>query len=78
MNFYDFLIENNIDLGSFGFLILGVVCGFMFLYYLPFIFMPLFTLPFVLFGKWNDIKRDKFLWHTNTYLYRKVEGLYDE
>lgn len=78
ITFYDFLVENNVDLNSFGWLVTGLLVFLIALYYLPFVLYPFLTLPFVLFGKWNDIKRDKFLWNTNRYIYRKVENLYDE
>lgn len=80
MNFYDFLVENNIDLSSFGFLLIGVfLCFYLFCWFLPVLILRFVTFFLVYFGLWSDEKRDKFMWSDiNTYLYRKINNLYDE
>lgn len=76
--FLNFLESNNISFNDFAYVIFGILLAVYFVYHVPFWIMSLSTFLLVINGFWSDKKRDKFLWHTQNYLYRTCLNLYDE
>lgn len=77
-NWLSYLENQGIKDGFVFFVIVIMLSVYAIWWLIPILFTSTWTYILVLLGYWNDEKRDKFLWHKDTFIYRKVSNLYDE
>lgn len=84
MEFYNNFLDFLNTLGADGFkyftcIIIGIcIASYICAWLLPRTLIDLVYEIIVLLGFKNDIWKDKLMWDTTTYIYRKIENLYDE